>query len=199
VTGLGERLRDHLEPLRDVYVAELLQTLARELERGGDVEVEPLERTPDGALKRSGGMALPSRGDFRVTRNGRTLPLRAGGCGPILFDPITDAVDDLARIRVSPFLWCAAEVRVLRGSGGPNWAPVRRWMLESLLPRYGDESPDLLGVVHRLDGPTEDTGGWRFRVDLGSASVGVFAAMLEAFAATGCAEIQVGETATAPR
>ena len=195
MTGLGERLRDLLEPVRDVYVAELLETLARELARGGEVDVEPLDRDPDGGLRRAGPLSLPSRTDFRVTRGGRVLPLRAAGGGPLWFEPVSVAIEDRARIRVMPFCWCSAEVRAFRGAGGPNWTPVRRWFLESVLARFGEESPDLQGVAHRLDGPMEEPGGWRFTVDLGSAPVPTLAAMLEAFAQSGCAEVRVGETA----
>jgi hypothetical protein len=194
VTALGDRLRDLLEPVRDVYVAELLETLARELERGGEVDAEPFERDPDGALRRSGPLMLPARSDFRVTRGGRTLARRAPGAGAVRFEPLTGAIDDVATLRIMPFSWCAAEVRAFRGAGGPNWAPVRLWFLEAVLARFGEESPDLSGVVHRITGPTPEPGGWRFTVDLGSASVACFAAMLEAFARTGCAEVRVGET-----
>jgi hypothetical protein len=194
VTALGESLRDVLEPVRDVYVAELLEILAQELSRGGEVEPEPMLRDVDGRLRRGGPLGLPSRGDFRVTRDGRTLPRRVGGGAAVWFEPIACAIDDVATLRIAPFCWCSAEVRALRGAGGPNWAPVRRWFLEAALPRFGEESPDLLGVVHRLEGPVEEAGGWRFTVDLGSASVSGFAAMLEAFAQSGCPEIRVGET-----
>jgi hypothetical protein len=99
--------------------------------------------------------------------------------------------------RVAPFDWSAVPVRLRRARGAPDWTPVRRWYLEWFQARYGEESPDLLGVVHGLDGPVQDRDGWSFSVDLGSASVAGFAAMLAAFARTGCAEIRVGETEAA--
>lgn len=190
----GERLRDLLDPVRDVYVAELLETLARELDRGGEVEAETPERDVDGRMTRRGPLRLPSRVDLSVARAGRTLPLRALGRVALRFEPMVCAIDDVTRLSIMPFCWCACEVRAFRGAGGPNWTPLRRWYLEWFQPRFGEESPDLHGVVHHLDGPREEPGGWRFTVDLGSASVAGFAAMLEAFGQSGCAEIRVGET-----
>ena len=194
MTALPERLRDVIEPVRDIHVAALLETLARELDRGSEVEAEPLARDVDGRIRRDGPLGLPRRLDFRVTREGRTLPRRARSGAGLRFEPFCCAIDEVARLRIAPFAWSAAEVRVFRGAGGANWAPVRRWFLEAVLPRFGEESPDLLGVAHRLEGPVEEPGGWRFTVDLGSASVAGFAAMLEAFAQSGCAEVRVGET-----
>jgi hypothetical protein len=198
MTRFGDTLRAVLEPVRDLHVAALLEALARELGRGGDVEAEPLERGADGLLRRTEPLNLPSRADLRSTRAGRTLhPRVEGGCG-VAFDPVAGALDDLTWLRVTPFDWGAAEVRALRGPGGATWRPLRLWFLEWLQPRYGDESPDLLGAVHRLHGPWEEPLGWRFKVDFGSAPVAAFESMLEAFGRSGCAEIHVGETARAP-
>ena len=71
---------------------------------------------------------------------------------------------------------------------------MRRWFLEWFQARFGEESPDLLGVAHGVEGPVASGSGWRFTVDLGSTSVSGFIAMLEAFGQTGCARIAVGET-----
>lgn len=194
MTDLSDRLRDLLEPVRDSHVAALLEALAAELAAGAEVEPEALDRGPDGAPRRHGPLRVPRRVDLRVERDGRALPRRIATGAGIRFEPMTGAIDDRARLRIMPFAWSAAEVRLLRGAGGPNWTPVRRWFLEWSLPRFGEEAPDLNGVVHALEGPMTEPGGWRFTVDLGSASVAGFAAMLDAFAHSGCAEIRVGET-----
>ena len=199
MTRFGDTLRDLLAPVRDLHVAALLEALARELERGGDVEVEPMERGADGLLRRASPLRLPSRADLRVTRSGRTLHPRVETARTVCFEPLAGALDDLTWLRVTPFDWGGAEVLALRGPGGANWTPLRLWFLEWSLPRFGDESPDLLGAAHSLQGPWEDAEGWRFRVDFGSASVAGFEAMLAALTQSGCAEIHVGETAQAAR
>lgn len=198
MTRFGDSLRDLLAPVRDLHVAGLLEALARELDRGGDVEIEPLLRGADGLLRRPPPLNLPERADMSVTRAGRTLRPRIETRCAIAFEPVAGALDDLTWLRVTPFDWGAAEVLALRGPGGANWRNLRLWFLEWLTPRFGDESPDLLGAVHRLAGPWEDPAGWRFRVDFGSAPVETFEAMLAALTRCGCAEIHVGQTARAP-
>jgi hypothetical protein len=198
MSPISETLRDVLAPVRDLHVAGLLEALARELDRGGDVEVEPLERGADGLLRRAPPFGLPGRADLRVTREGRTLHPRIESAHAIAFEPVSGALDDVTFLRVAPFDWGAAEVFARRGPGGANWRPLRQWFLEWVLPRFGDESPDLLGAVHRLHGPWEDPAGWRFKIDFGSAPVAAFEAMLAALTRAGCAEIHVGEAARAP-
>jgi hypothetical protein len=88
-------------------------------------------------------------------------------------------------------------MRLRRGGAEPDWSHARRWHLEWLQARFGDESPDLQCAVHKLEGPFADGDGWRFTVDLGSAPVSGFLAMIEAFARCGCADIAIGEAAIA--
>jgi hypothetical protein len=116
------------------------------------------------------------------------------GVAALRFTPISGAVENHAAVRIAPFSWSATEIVTRCPAGAPNWTPLRLWFLEWFQARYGEESPDLLGVVHAIDGPAPAPGGWRFTVDLGSASVAAFTAMLSAFSQTGCAEISVGET-----
>jgi hypothetical protein len=191
----ASRLPDVLGPVRDIYVAALLETMARELDDGAEVDAEPVERDGEGRISRRSPLNLPARRDLRVMRGGRTTLRTVTGARPICFDPIAVAVAGGARARVAPFDWSAAPVRLRRAQAAPDWTPVRRWFLEWFQASYGEESPDLLGVVHAIDGPEADgDDGWSFTVDLGSASVAGFAAMLAAFARAGCSEIRVGET-----
>jgi hypothetical protein len=190
----ASRLPDVLGPVRDIYVAALLETMARELDDGAEVDAEPVERDGEGRISRRSPLNLPARRDLRVMRGGRTALRTVSGGRPICFDPIGVAVSGGARARVAPFDWSAAPVRLRRAQGAPDWTPVRRWYLEWFQARFGEESPDLLGVVHAIDGPERHGDGWSFTVDLGSASVAAFAAMLAAFGRTGCSEIRVGET-----
>lgn len=193
----GEVLSDVLDPVRDLHVSGILQSMAEALESGADVEPEPMDREVGGRLRRSGPLGLPGRRDLRIARAGRVV-LRRTGAEPILsFAPLTVALSDVASAQIGPFGWGAAPVRLAGAAGAPNWVPLRRWYLEWFQPRFGEESPDLLGVVHGLDGPHPDGRGWRYSVDLGSASVAGFAAMLDALSVTGCARIAVGETALA--
>jgi hypothetical protein len=194
---LTEHLPDLLMPVRDIYVAAILETMARELEQGAEVDAEPVERDGEGRIQRRGSLDLPARHDLRVGRGGRALMRRVPCDLGVDFRPVSAVMADMAAVRIAPFTWCQATVRAQRVRGRPNWTPLRRWFLEWFQARFGEESPDLLGVVHSLDGPHEDAGGWRFTIDFGSASVACFAAMLEALAQSGCTEITIGETETA--
>jgi hypothetical protein len=185
-------LGDILEPVRDLYVSAILETMAVELRRGADVDAEPVDRDADGHIRREGALNLPSRHDLRVVRDGRTLMLKVAGETSLEFRTFSAPVSDCATIDVGPFCWGGLTVRVRQAAGQPNWTPLRHWFLEAFQARLGEESPDLLGVAHGLSGPFPDGDGWRFEVDLGSASVPGFIAMIEALGQTGCARIAVG-------
>lgn len=192
-----EQLPDLLEPVRDLYVSELLEAVARELDGGADVEPEPIDRDADGRIRRGPPLNLPARHDLRVSRAGRTLLRRVPGAASLSFAPVSGLLSEHAAIRIAPFSWGAVEIVTRCSMSAPNWKPLRLWFLEWFQARYGDESPDLLGAVHGLDGPSAAPGGWRFTVDLGSGSVACFTAMLAALGQTGCAEIRIGETQNA--
>lgn len=195
---LADHLPDLLTPVRDLYVASILETMAEELSKGSDVDAEPVDRDREGRIRRDGPMHLPSRHDLRIGR-GEKAAIRRVPCETGLgFNPVSAPLTEAAAVRISPFTWCQVSIWARGAPGQPNWTPLRLWFLEWFQARFGEESPDLLGVVHRLDGPHDEGGGWRFTVDLGSASVECFAAMLEALGQSGCSEIVVGHVATAP-
>lgn len=196
---LTEQIADLLEPVRDVYVADLLAAQAEALGKGADVDAEPVDRDGAGHIRRFPPLVLPVRHDFAIRRDDVTRLKRVPGVSALRFDPIVAPVSDVVSARIAPFNWGAVVVHAEAAHGGgaasqPDWTPLRRWFLEWFQARFGEESPDLLGVVHRLSGPDPDGTGWRFTVDLGSCSVRGFLAMLDALAASGCADIRIGET-----
>jgi hypothetical protein len=191
---LTEQFLDVLDPVRDIHVAGLLSSMARALARGSPVDAEPIDRAPNGAIRRSGPLMLPTRHDFAVRATRRTMLRRVEGAPSLRFIPMIAAVTDVMDARIAPFDWGAAAIEARCGATAPDWTALRRWYLEWFQPRFGEESPDLLGVAHGIEGPAPVEGGWRFTVDLGSCSVRGFIAMLTAFGQSGCAEIRVGET-----
>lgn len=187
-------IADLLEPVRDLYVSELLNGLAEALGSPGEVDAEPVDRDADGRIRRHAPLDLPMRHDLRVCANGRAVMRRIPGRNGLDFSPQTLRIGDFGAARIAPFNWGAADIRIAGAPGVPNWTPIRRWYLEWFQARFGEESPDLLGVVHALGGPVEGGSSWRMTIDFGSASVSCFAALLDAFANTGCAEVRIGET-----
>ncbi|MGF1552878.1 MAG: hypothetical protein ACFBWO_10310 [Paracoccaceae bacterium] len=193
---LDARLMDVLEPVRDVAVAEILESMARSLDRGLDVRPEPEWRTPQGGIVREGRLALPRRGDLLVQRAGApdlTRQLRSGTTLP--FEPVTLVEPSGFVCVIAPFRWDAAAVSVEAGAleAEPSWTPLRRWFLEWFQSRFSDEAPDLDGALHSLAGPETTPYGWRFEVDFGSAPVETLSDMIGAFAETGVARIRIGE------
>jgi hypothetical protein len=188
------RIEDVIEPVRDLGVAALLELLASTLDKGGEVEAEPIARDRDGHMLRFGALSLPSRHDVVSAKLGALVQPD----GPLLpFRTLSTPLGGRRMARIAPFRWSAAPMRLRRGSTTPDWIHARRWFLEWFQPRFGEESPDLSCVTHKLDGPQTDGDGFRFTVDLGSAPVSGFLAMIEAFGRCGCADLAIGEAAIA--
>ncbi|MEO1274321.1 MAG: hypothetical protein AAFV96_02670 [Pseudomonadota bacterium] len=75
----------------------------------------------------------------------------------------------------------------------PDWRPLRRWFLEWFQSRFADEAPDLDGAVHSVQGPDRVPGGWRLRIDLGSAPVDAVSGLIGALEASGAQRVRIGE------
>lgn len=188
------RLPDLLESVRDIAVGELLEALARALETGADVTMEPKLRDTEGFITREGALKLPRRGDLEIDRNGRKLVKRVECPQNLPFAPIVVPAPNGFVARVAPFHWEAAEIIAEGTARQPNWGPVRLWFLEWFQSRYSEVSPDLDGAVHALSGPAPHREGWRFVVDFGSAPVDAVVSLIGAFAETGCQRIRIGRS-----
>jgi hypothetical protein len=190
---LDSRLADVLEPIRDMTVGGLLETLARRLETGSDVDNEPMIRDADGRVVRDGTMMLPRRGDLKVKNSSRSIIERIESDERLGFAPVTLIEPDGFVTAIGPFRWDAMEIVAEAAQPRPNWAPVRRWFLEWFQSRYSDVAPDLSGCVHSLTGPEQTETGWRFVADLGSAPIDCISDMIGAFVATGAMRIRIGD------
>lgn len=179
--------RRRLGPMRDLHVADLLERMARAIDSGADVAPEPLARGRTGALMRTARLHLPFRRDLAVTSAGRLLHPRIDTPLDPTADPRPAALCAGAfALSITPFQWQAAEMRLLGGDADTfNWSALRLWFLEWTQPRKGDESPDLLGVVHSLSDPEDIPGGARLRIDFGSAPAECVGELLDALARTG--------------
>ena len=186
-------LRQMVEPLRDAAIGEILEVMARELERDADVVPEPELRDAEGKITRGGPLNLPSRGDLRVTKEGRTLVRRVEGGPPVVKKSLIVQLGRGFEADLRPFRWDAAVVTVFAKQPQPNWAPLRRWFLEWFQSRYSEVAPDLYGAVHRLDGPREVKGGWAFTIDFGSAPAGCLVDLITAVAETGATRMRIDQ------
>jgi hypothetical protein len=178
--------RRRLGPMRDLHVSDLLERMARAIDAGSDVAPEPLARTPAGALARTRVLHLPFRRDLGVSSGARMLHPRIDTPLDPTADPRPIALcSGSFALRVTPFQWQAAELRLQGKAGALTWAPLRLWFLEWVQPRKGDEAPDLLGTVHSMSDPQDIPGGARLRIDFGSAPVDCVPELLDALARTG--------------
>ena len=193
MTDLEARLRDLLEPLRAQGVSALLRALAGALERGGEVEAEPVRRDAEGRVAREGTLDLPERGDLAVTRAGRRLVQRVEAPLAASFEPVTLVSEGGFTAVISPFRWEAAELCVESRQARPDWRPLRLWFLEWFQPSFADVAPDLEGCVHRLSGPWRREGCWVLELDLGSAPVAAVPPLLDAVARSGALRLRIRE------
>ncbi|MEM1383930.1 MAG: hypothetical protein AAF713_13130 [Pseudomonadota bacterium] len=192
MTRLDTRLVDVLEPVRDVAVGEILETMATALGEGADVHAEPMVRDANGRSLRDGALKLPRRADLRVVANGHALVRRVETEQRLAFDPVTMVAPNGFAAVFTPFDWDSCEIEVEPGASKPDWAPLRRWFLEWIQSRFTEVSPDLEGAVHSIEGPFDIPKGWRFSVDFGSAPVECIGDLMDAFAESGAARIRIG-------
>ncbi|MEM6422746.1 MAG: hypothetical protein AAF698_09165, partial [Pseudomonadota bacterium] len=85
---LDARLTDVLAPVRDVAVGEILESMARSLERGFEVRPEPKQRNDSGHVVREGSLFLPRRGDLQVVDNGHDLTEEMREATLLSFEPV---------------------------------------------------------------------------------------------------------------
>ncbi len=192
MTDLGARLGDLLAPVRAQGIESLLGAVADAIARGAEVEAEPLRRAPDGVVLRLGSLELPERDDLSVRREGRELRPRLEPRDPPGFEPVSLVLDGGFTTVVEPFPWHGAAMIVEARQARPDWRPLRRWFLEWVQPRRTDVAPELLGAVHRLEGPAEGSRGWVLGVDFGSAPLQALPPLVEAVARSGALRLRIG-------
>lgn len=193
MTGAVDLLRERLAPVRESSITALLTAQARAIDAGAEIIPEPVRRTPQGAVKREGRLDLPQRGDLSVTMDGRTLIQRVEGRRAAPFDPFVPLGAEGPAAVVAPFRWEDAEIFAEAGPGAPNWTPLRLWYLEWFQPRQTRLAPDLCGALHAVSGPEAVSGGWRLRIDFGSAPLSAVSALLIALEDTGVGAIRIGD------
>ena len=182
-----------IDPLRDLAIGGILETMARELEDGAEVVPEPEMRDATGTISRSGPLNLPRRGDLSVTKDGRTLIRQIESGPPPNGGTLVAQTRDGFESEILTFRWDAAELTVFAKQEQPNWVPLRHWFLEWFQSRYSEVAPDLYGAVHSLDGPRQVPGGWTFTADFGSAPVVCVVDLITALSASGASRMRIGE------
>lgn len=192
MTISADDLVERLSGLRQPVVAALLEAQANALNRGAEIDPEPIQRDASGVIVRSGPLNLPQRGDLATSRDGRTLIHRVETPPGPAFEPFPayDGPDFSAQIQ--PFAWDNAVLDMKTNQSQPAWTALRHWFLEWFQARPTELSPELSGAVHSLQGPWRAPGRWRAVVDLGSAPTTCVPGLIAAVSQSGCASIRIG-------
>ncbi|MEM6679387.1 MAG: hypothetical protein AAF675_16105 [Pseudomonadota bacterium] len=139
------RLGDILEPVRDIAVAELLETMAKMLDDGHSVTAEPKCRSAEGAVVRSGPLSLPRRRDLMVGSGRHALAREVSVAGHLGFEPITIVEPDGFVCVIAPFAWNAMDLLVE--------APAVAWSAAEMLEE------DNQGAAATLKSPAAEASG----------------------------------------
>ena len=187
MTVADRRLDDVLAPLRDLHLADLLETIAGALDKGAHVRPEPWRRGADGKVLREGFLHLPSRHDLEIVKGGRSTRPGVDTQMEIGFDAIETPDSSGFSMAIFPFQWQSAELMLETRQRMPNWTPLRLWFLEFVQSSYGEEAPDLHGALHGIGNPHRSGGKITFKIDFGSAPLRCGPALIEALGQTGAA------------
>jgi hypothetical protein len=180
-----DAVRAVLRTVRATYVRALAVAVTK-----GNLYIEPVLRTADGAVALEGKWQLPYRPDYIDRSTGKSGLAQAPL--PLSFKPLSTAYG-ACRVQVNPFSWDNALVVVLGISQERIKEVARRWFLEWLDPddRNVVTKEGLFGVVHFIE-ESSDNNQTHFSVDLGSAAVEALEQLLIALAAAGASSVSVG-------
>lgn len=189
---LSENLEEILAPTRDLYLSRYFRRLAKWRKIGYDVEPEPKIRTMNGAVLRDGVLNLPRRADFGLNGTNGPEYRDVPEICDLVFEPMEFSLSRSATISVHPFCWKSFSVTFDADEDPQRLHLVRQWYLESFQHRRMDEGPDVLGVLHSLNGPTLTDDSWVIDVDMGSAPIADFSRLLDHLVSSGVRNISVG-------
>lgn len=193
MTRADDLLDEILSPVRDLFLARVLEEIAFASDRDYDCEADVIRHDAHGQLERTGPLNLPMRRDIQASRNGQQFRFDVNDTLGVTFDPFSYLHARLGEVRVAPFQWntlCvdfqSEDISIL-----PNWDPLRRWYLEAFQIRFSDDSEEFRCTVHSLRGPERHDGAWRIILDLGSMPVADMHGLLDALAMLGARQVHL--------
>jgi hypothetical protein len=183
-----------LSEIRALYVRDLV---AASLE--GDFIVEPAFRRQDGSLALDGALALPMRADLIERSGARRGQSRAVVPSQRLDFPPFGFMLEGCEVLVHPFDWSQIGLTLHGADADALHSVLRPWFMAHFDPddANGADDDGLFGVVHFLSDPVTHDGASVVELDLGSAPVEVFEALLIALAEAGCTQVVVANLGAA--
>ena len=201
-------LADILEQLRKLYVDEF----ARRVE-GYPPDMRALLRpeaiyridsaSVDGVVEdvigddnvvRTGALNLPARGDVCVVRDQRIVEIaRIESPRRLNFEAFRFVWGDALEVALHPFSWDDCALCIPEPKIAVDDQPLAAWLEAALLiDKLQADGDQPLGAVHGMTVPRQAEDGVRFEVDLGSAPVAQFEALLSALVSAGAGMVIIG-------
>jgi hypothetical protein len=179
-----------LERVRGYNVAALKSRIAEH----PDAFVEPALRDNAGELVGEGPLGLPARVDLVLVNDG--VPTEQVTVNPeksLSFSAFETYLHGLP-LRISPFGWDYAHLRVVTPQPARDFTKLRAWFMEwfDADDVHGSDADGLYQVVHFMSDPAYIPSGFKFVLDLGSAPVTALGSLAEALIAMGAVRAEVG-------
>lgn len=192
--GLGKLL----DQVRQYYLDRLVAA-AEEKARNKKTSVilEPALRNQDGVAVVEGALQLPLRKDVAVLQKGVVKELLTIDTqGMLSFEPIAFTWGKSLRVVLGPFQWQQMPFRIPHPRK-KVWKPLQSWFWRWFKEEEDGGDEGLLGTVHFLSDPEVSEKTVLFETDLGSAPVEAFEELLDALAALGIKQCEMGQVETA--
>lgn len=189
--GVGEML----DRVRQYYIDRLMTAAeSRSTRKAYSVILEPALRNSAGEVIVGGELQLPVRKDLAVVQNGVVKELLTIDTkGMLSFEPISFDWGDSLRVSLGPFQWQRMTLRMPLPKG-TDWHLLKEWFWHWFRQEEVGGDDILLGAVHFLSDPEVSRNAVTFEVDLGSAPVEAFEELLDAVAALGVKQCQIGQS-----
>lgn len=184
---MNDELKALLNEVRDLYVRRLTAVVAELATDGSEVLSERVLYDESGSVAEEGPFLLPMRVDAVVVGGEEAETVSIDSKQMLSFPPMLDTVSGV-ELEVRKFTWDAVRIRVEPAS--LTLDPLFGWFREHFA---ADKNGDgVLGVVHVMSDPAADGDALTFDVDLGTAPVDAFEALLDACRTAGAKRILVG-------
>ena len=188
-----DQLEEFLSPVRDLYMSRYFRRQKKWRKIGYDVEAEPKIRDMDGKVVRDGVLNLPRRSDFGLMTNNGPQYRDLGEICNMMFEPMVITAGSRSTVVINPFCWKALTVSFDADDDTQRLKLVRQWYLEAFQTLRLEGDPDVNGTVHSLTGPKFQDDRWVIEIDMGSAPISVFAALLDLLVSNGVENVFVGD------